>query len=79
MRRARRFRANNENSTVPSPVFVQMNSQASRNLVLKEARKLRGAQGMDKVYIKPDQTEAERELERQLRVRRDELNKKEHD
>ena len=32
---------------------------------------------MDRVYIKPDQTEAERVLERQLRLRRDELNEEE--
>ena len=28
--------------------------------------------GMDRVYVKPDQTEAERALEKQLRARRDE-------
>ena len=59
----------------PALVFVQMSSEATRNLVLSEARKLRGLSGMDRVYIKPDQTEAERVLEKQLKARRDELNK----
>ena len=54
-----------------------MNNGASRNKVLKEAKKLRSILGMDRVYIKPDQTEAERVLERQLRLRRDELNEEE--
>ena len=78
MRKARRFRSSNESSMAPAPVFVQMSSEATRNLVLREARKLRGLSGMDRVNIKPDQTEAERVLEKQLRTRRDELNKNEN-
>ena len=66
MRKARRFRSSNESSMAPAPVFVQMSSEATRNLVLREARKLRGLSGMDRVNIKPDQTEAERVLEKQL-------------
>ena len=75
MREARRFRSSNKSSMAPAPVFVQMCSEATRNLVLREARKLKGWSGMDRVYIKPDQTESERLLEKQLRTRRDELNK----
>ena len=46
---------------------------------LREAKRLRGVHGMQKVYIKPDQTEAERALEKQLRQRKDELNIKENE
>ena len=81
MIKARRFRSKAEGSPNPNPapVFVQMNNEGSRNRVLKEARKLRGVQGMKTVYIKPDQTEAERVLEKQLRQRRDELNRNENE
>ena len=58
MKKARRFRSNNSNTMAPAPVFVQMNSETSRNLVLRDARKLRGMSGKDRVYVKPDQTEA---------------------
>ena len=56
---------------VPAPVFVQMSSESTQNLVLREPRKLRCLSGMDRVYIKPDHTEAERVLEKQLRTRID--------
>ena len=65
-----------EGSTKP-PVFVQMIDEGSRRLVIREAKRLRDFQGMQLVYIKPDQTETERALEKQLRQRRDELNREE--
>ena len=67
--RARRFRAK-ENGAVP-PVFIQLKEEVDRNTVLSAARSKKLNEG---VYLKPDLTEAERELEKQLRKRRDELN-----
>ena len=54
-----------------------MNNGASRNKIIKEAKELRSIAGMDKSYIKQDLTEAERVLDRKLRLRRGELNKEE--
>ena len=78
IRKTRRFRLTAEGSSTP-PVFVQMNDESSRNHVLRVAKRLKGIHGMQKVYIKPDQTEAERALEKQLRQRRDDLNKRENE
>ena len=43
--------------------------------VIAAAKKLRSFAEFKNVYINPDRTEAERELERQLRQKRDTLNK----
>ena len=70
----------------PWPLPVQFFSQSStpfeNQLLWKKyaeamtiVKRLRDVHEMQKVYIKPDQTESERALEKQLRQRRDELNK----
>ena len=75
IKNARRLRPKEGSTT--HPVFVQMIDEGSRNLVIREAKRLRGVHGMQSVFIKPDLTEAERALEKQLRQRRDELNREE--
>ena len=73
--RARRFRPSSQNTI--APVFVQIDSERNRNWVLKQAKNLKRIQGMRNLYLKADQTEAERMLEKQLRKRKDELNQEE--
>jgi hypothetical protein len=43
--------------------------------LLLKAKKLRGHQDFDEIFISPDLTEAERLEDKELRMKRDELNK----
>ena len=69
----RRFRQTKENSV--APVFVRLRQGADRYRVVAAAKRLRNFNGQEGIYICPDRTECERKLEKQLRERRDSLNK----
>ena len=59
----------------PAPIFVRLSEGSDMYKVIAAAKKLRSLAEFKNVYINPDRTEAERELERQLRQKRDTLNK----
>ena len=60
-------------------IFVRLSEGSDRYKVIAAAKKLRSLAEFKNVYINPDRTEAERELERQLRQKRDTLNKEEEE
>ena len=58
---------------------MRLSEGSDRYKVIAAAKKLRSLAEFKNVYINPDRTEAERELERQLRQKRDTLNKEEEE
>ena len=70
---SRRFRQTDPNK--PAPIFVRLSEGSDRYKVIAAAKKLRSVTEFRNVFINPDRTEAERELDRQLRQRRGLLNK----
>lgn len=59
----------------PGPIIVKFDNVKERNKVLGASKKLRDTQELSKTYITPDLTEAQRLLDFQLRVLRNEKNK----
>ena len=57
------------------PIFVRLSEGSYRFKVIAAAKNQRSFAELKNVYINPDRTETERELERQLRKKRDTLNK----
>ena len=74
---SRRFRQND--ASKPAPIFVRLSEGTDRHQVILAAKKLRTSTEFKNVFINPDRTEAERELDRQLRQKRDILNKVEEE
>ena len=75
----RRFRAKPSNvpSSPPPPILLKLADGVNRIHVLAAAKKLRCIKGYERVFINQDMTDSERVLDRQLRQKRDELNKSE--
>ena len=69
-----RFKPRNE--SVPGLVLVELASKEERNEVLRAAKRLKEEINFERVFINPDLTLAERELSKELRQKRDELNEK---
>ena len=66
-----RFKGKNDK---PGPILVELETVAIKNQVLKSARKLRGINEYENVYINPDLTESEAALEKSLRNDRNKKN-----
>lgn len=62
-------------SNKPGPVLVGLSDSADRNPLLLKAKTLREIGEYKSVYVCPDLTEAQRLEDKELRKRRDELNK----
>lgn len=69
----RRFRKTSSN--LVAPVFIKLKQGSDRYRVIAAAKKLKTESGCKDLYICPDRTECERKLEKQLRERRDMLNR----
>lgn len=69
---SRRLRS--KDSSKPGPILVELTDVSVRNPVLLAAKKLRGSEDHKLVYISPDLTEAERQLDYKLRQERNKLN-----
>ena len=65
---SRRFRQNDVSK--PAPIFVGISEDTDRYKVIVAAKRLRSSTEFKNVFINPDRTEEERELERQLRQKR---------
>jgi hypothetical protein len=61
-------------SSKPGPIIVELSDVSERNPLLTAAKKLRNLDNFKGVFISPDLTEAERYLNYQLRMKRNELN-----
>ena len=72
------FRLNKASSTdrIP-PVIITLNQEINRNIILKAAKNLYNINKFKGIFINPDLTEAERPLDKQLRLKRNELNEEE--
>jgi len=69
---SRRLRSKDE--AKPGPILVELGDVSLRNPVLLAAKKLRTSDDHKSIYISPDLTEAERQLDYQLRQERNKLN-----
>jgi hypothetical protein len=69
---SRRLRSKDE--TRPGPILVELTDASLRNPVLLAAKKLRTSEEHKQIYISPDLTEAERQLDYKLRQERNKLN-----
>jgi hypothetical protein len=67
-------RLKSKDSNKPGPVLVELSDTSLRNPVLLAAKKLREVDEYKSVYISPDLTEAERQLDYKLRQERNKLN-----
>ncbi|ESN92775.1 hypothetical protein HELRODRAFT_164888 [Helobdella robusta] len=67
-------RLRSKDTTKPSPLLVDLTDASLRNPVLLAAKKFRDVEGFKSVYISPDLTEAERQLDYKLRQHRNSLN-----
>ncbi len=61
--------------TRPPPIIVEIVDANEKKTILSYSRKLRSDSNFKNVYINPDMTEAERKLDYDLRMRRNDLNK----
>lgn len=62
-----------------APVLVQLKQDSDRRKVLSSSKNLKNKEEYKSVYIQPDLTECQRKLNKQLREKRDELNREEQD
>jgi hypothetical protein len=69
---SRRLRS--KDASKPGPILVELSDASLRNPVLLAARNLRSNENYKTVYISPDLTEAERQLDYKLRQERNKLN-----
>ena len=69
---SRRLRS--KNASKPGPILVELADASLRNPVLLAAKNLRSNDNYKTVYVSPDLTEAERQLDYQLRQERNKLN-----
>lgn len=60
--------------TTPPPIIIRLDNESARKSVLVAARTLQTQQGLSTYFFSPDLTVAEREQNRELRQRRNELN-----
>jgi hypothetical protein len=67
-------RLKSKDSSKPGPILVEFADASLRNPVLLAAKKLRTSEDHKLVYISPDLTEAERQLDYKLRQERNKLN-----
>ncbi|ESO08328.1 hypothetical protein HELRODRAFT_169137 [Helobdella robusta] len=67
-------RLRSKDSTKPGPLLVDLSDAAIRNPVLLAAKKFREFDKFKSVYISPDLTEAERQLDYKFRQERNRLN-----
>ncbi|XP_065668576.1 uncharacterized protein LOC136088567 [Hydra vulgaris] len=67
-------RLRSKDKTKPGPILVELNEPSIRNPVLLAAKKLRNSIDHKQIYISPDLTEAERQLDLHLRQERNRLN-----
>jgi hypothetical protein len=67
-------RLKSKDSSKPGPLLVELSDTSLRNPVLLAAKKLRENDNYKSVYISPDLTEAERQLDYKLRQERNRLN-----
>ena len=70
----RRFKPSNE--IVTGLVLLELASKEERNEVLRAAKRLKEEINLERVFINPDLTLAERELSKELHQKRNELNEK---
>ncbi len=64
------------NDRIP-PVIITLKEHINRNTILKAAKSLKNTNKFNGIFINPDLTEAERTLDKQLRLKRNELNEEE--
>ena len=69
------YRLKSKSSTKPPPIVVQLPSREDRNEALKRSKNLRSENRFDGVYINPDLTWAERVEAKELRQKRNDMNK----
>lgn len=69
---SRRLRS--KDMSKPGPILVELAESSLRNPILLAAKKLRSSDNHKSIYISPDLTEAERQLDYQLRQERNKLN-----
>jgi hypothetical protein len=69
---SRRLRSKDESK--PGPILVELNDTSLRNPLLLAAKKLRTSDDHKQIYISPDLTEAERQLDYKLRQERNKMN-----
>lgn len=69
------YRLKSKSSTKPPPIVVQLSSREDRNEALKRSKHLRSDSKFDGVYINPDLTWAERVEAKELRQKRNDMNK----
>lgn len=69
----RRFRQKDDPNYIP-PILLQLDCERSKIEALSASKNLRGQDKFKNIYIKPDLTEAERKLDKQLRQQRNEKN-----
>jgi hypothetical protein len=69
------FKRLKSKTSKPGPIVVYLKEQADRNKILFGSKKLRALNGCESIYMSPDLTHAERELDYQLRLKRNEQNK----
>lgn len=68
------------NQTFSSPILVKLGSESDRNEIIAAAKKLkRSGNRFARMYMNPDMTEVERNLDKDLRNARHERNKNESD
>ena len=69
------YRLKSKSSTKPPPIVVQLPTREDRNEALKRSKNLRCESRFDGVYINPDLTWAERVEAKELRQKRNDMNK----
>jgi hypothetical protein len=69
---ARRLKS--KDTTKPGPIIVELSDVSLRNPLLLAAKNLREKEGYKSIYISPDLTEAQRSLDYDLRMKRNEAN-----
>ena len=67
-------RLKSKDSAKPGPILVELSDSSIRNPVLLAAKKLRNFDNYKSVYNSPDLTEAERQMDYELRKERNRLN-----
>lgn len=67
-------RLKSKDAQKPGPLLVELSDKSLRNPILLAAKKLKNYNEHERVYISPDLTEAERQLDFQLRQERNKLN-----
>ncbi|CAF0922503.1 unnamed protein product [Brachionus calyciflorus] len=65
-----------ETTTESTPLLIELNEEKSRIDILKRSKNLKDNETYNKVYITPDLTFAQRELNKKLVEKRNELNSK---